>query len=231
MHADSMDQWTHQHVFLGPDHARNERRTQVVIGLCASMMVAEIVGGILFHSMALVADGLHMSTHAAALLIAAWAYAFARRHAYDLRFTFGTGKFGELGAFASAIVLAMIALLIGWESIGRLMHPLPIAFGEAITIAALGLCVNLASAWLLREKHDEDHAKDGEADHHDLNLRAAYVHVLADAAVSILAVIGLVTAWQLGWLWMDATMGIVGAGVIANWSWGLVRAAGAGVAR
>jgi cation diffusion facilitator family transporter len=121
----------------------------------------------------------------------------------------------------------MIALLIGWESIGRLMHPLPIAFGEAITIAVLGLCVNLASAWLLRDEHDEDHAKGGEAHHHDLNLRAAYVHVLADAAVSILAVIGLVTAWQLGWLWMDATMGIVGAGVIANWSWGLVRAAGA----
>jgi cation diffusion facilitator family transporter len=124
-------------------------------------------------------------------------------------------------------VLAMIALLIGWESIGRLMHPLPIAFGEAITIAVLGLCVNLARAWLLRDEHDEDHAKGGEAHHHDLNLRAAYVHVLADAAVSILAVIGLVTAWQLGWLWMDATMGIVGAGVIANWSWGLVRAAGA----
>jgi cation diffusion facilitator family transporter len=121
----------------------------------------------------------------------------------------------------------MIALLIGWESIGRLMHPLPIAFGEAITIAVLGLCVNLARAWLLRDEHDEDHAKGGEAHHHDLNLRAAYVHVLADAAVSILAVIGLVTAWQLGWLWMDATMGIVGAGVIANWSWGLVRAAGA----
>ena len=216
MHADSMDQWTHQHVFLGPDHARNERRTQIVIGLCASMMVAEIVGGILFHSMALVADGLHMSTHAAALLIAAWAYAFARRHADDLRFTFGTGKFGDLGAFASAIVLAMIALLIGWESIGRLMHPLPIAFGEAITIAVLGLCVNLLSAWLLRDEHDEDHAKSGEAHHHDLNLRAAYVHVLADAAVSILAVVGLATAWQLGWLWMDATMGIVGAGVIAN---------------
>ena len=124
-------------------------------------------------------------------------------------------------------MLAMIALLIGWESIGRLMHPLPIAFGEAITIAVLGLCVNLVSAWLLRDEHGEDHAKGGEAHHHDLNLRAAYVHVLADAAVSILAVIGLVTAWQLGWLWMDATMGIVGAGVIANWSWGLVRAAGA----
>ena len=223
MHAESMDQWRHQHVFLGRDHARNERRTRVVIGLCAAMMVAEIVGGILFGSMALVADGLHMSTHAAALLIAALAYGFARRRAHDPRFTFGTGKLGDLAGFTSAIVLAMIALLIGWESIGRLIHPVSIAFAEAIPIAALGLVVNLVSAWLLMDEHDDDH------DHHhrDLNLRAAYVHVLADAAVSILAVIGLATASAFGWLWMDATMGIIGALVIANWSWGLIRAAGA----
>jgi cation diffusion facilitator family transporter len=223
MHAESMDRWIHNHVFLGRDHARNERRTRVVIGLCAAMMVAEIVGGILFHSMALVADGLHMSTHAAALLIAALAYVFARRRAYDPRFTFGTGKLGDLAGFTSAIVLAMIALLIGWESIGRLMHPVPIAFAEAIPIAALGLGVNLISARLLMDEHDDDR----DHHHHDLNLRAAYVHVLADAAVSILAVIGLLTAWQFGWLWMDATMGIIGAVVIANWSWGLVGAAGA----
>jgi cation diffusion facilitator family transporter len=223
MHADSMDQWTHPHVFLGRDHVRNERRTRFVIGLCAAMMVAEIVGGIAFRSMALVADGLHMSTHAAALLIAALAYAFARRRAYDTRFTFGTGKLGDLAGFTSAIVLAMIALLIGWESIGRLMHPVPIAFAEAIPIAALGLGVNLVSARLLMDEHDDNR----DHHHHDLNLRAAYVHVLADAAVSILAVIGLVTAWQFGWLWMDATMGIIGAVVIANWSWGLMRAAGA----
>jgi cation diffusion facilitator family transporter len=223
MHAESMDQWTHQHVFLGRDHARNERRTRVVIGLCAAMMVTEIAGGILFRSMALVADGLHMSTHAAALLIAALAYGFARRRAHDPRFTFGTGKLGDLAGFTSAIVLAMIALLIGWESVGRLIHPVPIAFAEAIPIAALGLVVNLVSAWLLMDEHDDDH------DHHhrDLNLRAAYVHVLADAAVSILAVIGLATASAFSWLWMDATMGIIGALVIANWSWGLIRAAGA----
>jgi cation diffusion facilitator family transporter len=223
MHAESMDQWTHQHVFLGRDHARNERRTRVVIGLCAGMMVAEIVGGILFRSMALVADGLHMSTHAAALLIAALAYGFARRRAHDPRFTFGTGKLGDLAGFTSAIVLAMIALLIGWESTGRLIHPVPIAFAEAIPIAALGLVVNLVSACLLMDQHNDDL----DHDHRDLNLRAAYVHVLADAAVSILAVIGLATASAFGWLWMDATMGIIGALVIANWSWGLIRAAGA----
>jgi cation diffusion facilitator family transporter len=232
MHAQSTERWTHEHVFLGKDHARNERRTRVVIGLCAAMMAAEIIGGIIFGSMALVADGLHMSTHAAALLIAALAYNFARHRAHDPRFTFGTGKFGDLAGFTSAIVLAMIAMLIGWESVGRLLHPIPIAFDEAIPIAFLGLGVNLVSAWLLRDEHD-DHPRDAEdhPDHHhrhdDLNLRAAYVHVLADAAVSILAVVGLVTARAWGWLWMDAVMGIIGALVIANWSWRLVRAAGA----
>jgi cation diffusion facilitator family transporter len=227
MHAESMDQWTRDHVFLGRDHARNERRTQVVIGLCSVMMVAEIVGGVLFGSMALIADGLHMSTHAAALLIAALGYAFARRRAHDPRFTFGTGKLGDLAGFTGAIVLAMIALLIGWESIVRLFHSVPIAFAEAVPIAALGLGVNLVSAWLLRNEHDHQHSDAGEPHHPDLNLRAAYVHVLADAVVSILALVGLVTAWQFGWLWMDAAMGLLGALVIANWSWSLVRATGA----
>jgi cation diffusion facilitator family transporter len=143
MHAETMEGWTHDHVFLGADHARNERRTRIVIALCGTMMVAETVGGMLFRSMALVADGLHMSTHAAALLIAAMAYAFARRRANDRRFTFGTSKFGDLAGFTSAIVLAMIALLIAWESAARLFHPVPIAFNEAIPIAALGLGVNL----------------------------------------------------------------------------------------
>jgi cation diffusion facilitator family transporter len=229
MHAESMEVWTHDHVFLGADHARNERRTRIVIALCCTMMVAETVGGILFRSMALVADGLHMSTHAAALLIAATAYIFARRHANDRRFTFGTGKFGDLAGFTSAIVLAMIALLIAWESVARLVHPVPIAFNEAIPIAALGLGVNLLSAWLLRDEHDHDH-HDHSGDHRhsrDLNLRAAYVHVLADAAVSILAVIGLVIARELEWLWIDAAMGIIGAAVISNWALALMRAAGA----
>jgi cation diffusion facilitator family transporter len=229
MHAESIEGWTHNHVFLGADHARNERRTRIVIALCCAMMFAEIIGGILFRSMALVADGLHMATHAAALLIAATAYAFARRRANDGRFTFGTGKFGDLAGFTSAIVLAMIALLIACESVARLINPLPIAFNEAIPIATLGLGVNLLSAWLLRDEHDHDHHDHGPDHQHsrDLNLRAAYVHVLADAAVSILAVIGLVIARELGWLWIDAAMGIIGAAVISNWALGLVRAAGA----
>ena len=177
------------------------------------------------------------------------AYTYARRHARDERFAFGTGKLGDLAAFSSAIILALIALLIGWESVGRLLRPVPISFNQAIPVALLGLCVNVASGWLLRDDHDHAHHSHGHHDddahghdehdheassawhghgpHRDLNLRAAYVHVLADAAVSVLAVIGLVAGWQLGWIWMDPVMGIVGACVIANWSWGLVRAAGA----
>lgn len=243
MHSHSIDDFRHEHLFLGADHARNERKTWIVIALCGAMMVAEIGGGALFGSMALIADGLHMSTHAGALLIAALAYTYARRHAHDARFSFGTGKLGDLAAFASAVILAMIALLIAWESGVRLLHPVSIAFDEAIPVAVLGLGVNLASAWLLRDDHDHHHGHDhhdhgdhdhghgdhdhgGGSHHRDLNLRAAYVHVLADAAVSILAIVGLIAGRQLGWVWMDPLMGIVGACVIANWSWGLVRAAG-----
>jgi cation diffusion facilitator family transporter len=236
MHSHSMDDFRHEHLFLGADHARNERKTWTVIALCGAMMVAEIVGGALFGSMALMADGLHMSTHAGALLIAAFAYTYARRHAHDPRFTFGTGKLGDLAAFTSAIVLAMIALLIAGESVVRLLHPVSIAFDEAIAVAVLGLGVNLASAWLLRDDHDHhhhghdhghqhaspheehDHADHARDHHRDLNLRAAYVHVLADAAVSILAIVGLLAGRELGWIWMDPVMGIVGACVIANWS-------------
>jgi cation diffusion facilitator family transporter len=239
MHTETLDSWRHEHVFLGPQHARNERRSWAVVLLCGTMMAAEIVGGWLWGSMALVADGLHMSTHAGALVIAASAYAYARRHARDERFAFGTGKLGDLAAFASAIVLAMIALLIGYESLDRLFHPVAIAFDEAIPLAALGLGVNLVSAWLLHEERPEAAADHGHAhagghahdhDHHhhhaDHNLRAAYVHVIADAAVSILAVIGLTAGRVLGWVWMDPAMGIVGMLVIASWSWNLIRAAG-----
>jgi cation diffusion facilitator family transporter len=225
MHEHSLEPWTHEHVFLGAHHARNERKTWAVIALCGAMMAAEIVGGLLFHSMALIADGLHMSTHAGALLIAAMAYTYARRHARDPRFAFGTGKLGDLAAFTSAVALALVALLIGVESVGRLLHPVSIAFREAIVIAALGLCVNLASAWLLRDEPDHDHHHADQ--HRDLNLRSAYVHVVADAAVSVLAIVGLTAGLALGWIWMDAVMGFLGAGVIANWSWGLIRAAGA----
>jgi cation diffusion facilitator family transporter len=243
MHAESLDPWRHEHVFLGPHHQRNERRSWGVVALCGTMMSAEIVGGWLWGSMALVADGLHMSTHAGALVIAASAYAYARRHASDERFAFGTGKLGDLAAFSSAIVLAMIALLIGYESLGRLFQPVPIAFDQAIPLATLGLAVNLVSAWLLHEErpdgasaghrhphghehalHDHHHPHDHHADH---NLRAAYVHVMADAAVSVLAVIGLTAGRVLGWVWLDPAMGLIGMAVILNWSWSLVRVSGA----
>jgi cation diffusion facilitator family transporter len=227
MHAHSIDQWRHEHVFLGAHHDRNERRSWAVVALCVTMMTAEIVGGMLWGSMALVADGLHMSTHAAALVIAALAYAYARRHARDDRFAFGTGKLGDLAACASAIVLAMIALVIDYESLARLFRPVSIAFGEAIPLAALGLGVNLISARLLRDDHDHDIAlAHDRGDHHhhaDHNLRAAYLHVVADAAVSLMALLGLSAGRILGWVWMDPVTGIIGALVIANWSWSPVR--------
>lgn len=319
----------HHHNFLSPAHEASERRTWAVIWLCAAMMVGEIVGGLLFGSIALVADGLHMSTHAGALLLAALAYTYSRRHASDPRFSFGTGKLGDLAGYTSAIILAAISVLIGYEAVQRLLHPVAIHFREAIPIATLGLAVNVASAWLLsqgghhhhhghehaHEEHDheaevrelstglgllrvevfedavppcfrvaleygrlevgeitietvrpdgvrqkfrfEDHGEFlqstdiipepheftatlrlgeethvlafAEHDHHhhrDNNLRAAVVHVLADAAVSVLVIAGLVLARSFGWNWMDPLAGIVGALVIASWSYGLIRDTG-----
>jgi cation diffusion facilitator family transporter len=313
----------HSHVFLGAGHARNERRTWMVIWLCGAMMIAEIAGGLVFGSIALVADGMHMSTHAGALLLAALAYTYAHKHAEDPRFTFGTGKLGDLAGFASAIILAMIALLIGYEAIIRAIDPVPIHFAEAIPIAGLGLVVNIVSAWLLAgghdhhhghavaHNHDEAHAittrsgvlllrifEDGvpprfrlraasgpvppaetvtietsrsdgthqvfamsdrndflesiqvipephefaaavqigeasyavgfeehthAAAHRDNNIRAAVVHVMADAAVSVLVIAGLLLARTFGWLWMDPLAGLIGACVIASWSLGLIR--------
>jgi cation diffusion facilitator family transporter len=323
----------HRHVFLGEGHEQSERKTWAVIWLCGAMMIAEIVGGLLFGSIALVADGLHMSTHAGALLLAALAYTYARKRADDPKFTFGTGKFGDLAGFTSAVILAMITLLIAYESITRLFAPVPIHFAEAIPIACLGLAVNIASAWLLSSGghhhghshghthdghgHDEVHhistasgvvllevfedrapprfrlrAANGSApvaqatsvetvrpdgtrqlfamkdqgsylesveeipephvftarvriDHQDYpvvfeehehahesanrdnNMRAAIIHVIADAAVSVLVITGLLLARTFGWLWMDPLAGIVGAAVIASWSYGLVRDTGA----
>ena len=320
----------HPHIFLGAGHEQSERKTWSVIWLCGAMMCAEIVGGLLFGSIALVADGLHMSTHAGALLLAALAYSYARRHAADTNFTFGTGKFGDLAGFTSAIVLAMIAVLIGYESVTRILAPIEIHFAEAIPIACLGLAVNIASAWLLssgshhhghshggQEDHDEahlietpsgdfilevfeegvpprfrlrvangpvpagemmrittvrpggaqqefmlvprgdflesveiipephaftaqlsigtatyttvfeEHAHGHEAAGHDNNMRAAIIHVMADAAVSVLVIVGLLLARTLGWLWMDPLAGIAGACVIASWSYGLIRDTGA----
>lgn len=323
---------SHPHVFLGKGHAKSESRTWKVIWLCTAMMVLEIVGGVWFGSIALVADGLHMSTHAGALLLAALAYTFARKHADDPRFSFGTGKLGDLAGFSSAIILAMISLLIGYEAVSRIFSPVQIHFAEAIPIACLGLCVNIASAWLLsgggdghshghshgHDEHDNDESKpvetalgtltldvfedgvpprfrlyadtaplpepkqvtietvrpDGtrqsfvmtdqghylesgedipepheftanvrigaddyavafeEHEHaaagtgRDNNMRAAIVHVIADAAVSVLVIIGLVLAKLFGWLWMDPLAGIIGAFVIASWALGLIRDTG-----
>jgi cation diffusion facilitator family transporter len=230
MHTHSLEPWTHDHVFLGHRHLRNERRTWFVVAITAIMMVGEIAAGSYFGSMALLADGWHMATHAAALGIAAAAYLFARRQARNSRFTFGTGKFGDLAAFSSAIILAMIALQIAYESAVRLVHPVPIAYGEAILVAALGLGVNLVSAWLLRDTPDHDHHGHGHSHGHhhgDNNLRAAYVHVLADAATSILAILALVMAMLLQWVWADPAVGIVGSLVIASWAYGLIRDSGA----
>jgi cation diffusion facilitator family transporter len=246
----------HNHVFLGEGHEQNERRTWMVIALCSFMMVAEIAGGVLFGSIALVADGLHMSTHASALLLTALAYRYARHHVDDERFSFGTGKLGDLAGFTSAIVLAMIALLIGYEAISRLFWPVPIHFGEAIPIAALGLIVNVASVLLLsggnhhhdhqhghEHGHEQGHEHDHDAHHHghqasdheharhtahrDNNMRAAIIHVFADAAVSVLVIAGLTLALLLGWTWMDPVVGLVGAVVIAAWAYTLIRDTGA----
>ena len=235
----------HRHLFLAADHARSERRTWSVIVLCGAMMAAEIAGGLLFGSIALVADGLHMSTHAGALLLAALAYRYARRHAEDERFSFGTGKFGELAAFSSAIILLIIAIQVAYESAVRLHSPEPIAYGEAIAVAVLGLFVNLVSAWLLAGSHqhhhhhhaehhhddhgghDHQHHDHGHHQHHDNNLRAAYLHVLADAATSLLAIGALLIGMYLGWSWADAAVGLIGSAVIASWAYGLIRDAGA----
>jgi cation diffusion facilitator family transporter len=232
MHSQFIDPWTHNHSFLGEHHSKHERRTWTVVILTACMMVAEIIGGTLFGSLALVADGWHMATHVMALAIAALAYLFARRHAQDARFSLGTGKFGELAAFASAIILGMIALGVAYESILRLAHPIAIHFREAIPIAVVGLCVNLASAWLLHDDHDHAHDHDhreagGQARHHrDINLRAAYVHVIADALTSVLAILGLSVAWAFGWNFIDPLVGLVGSVVIASWALSLIRSAG-----
>ncbi|MDT3688054.1 MAG: CDF family Co(II)/Ni(II) efflux transporter DmeF [Pseudorhodoplanes sp.] len=235
MHSHSIEPWQHRHVFLGASHARHERRVWLVVGLTAIMMVAEIAAGTIFGSMALLADGWHMSTHAAALSISAFAYRFARKHADDAQFSFGTGKVGELAAFASACILGLIAVLIAYESLVRLFSPVSIRFNEALTVAVIGLLVNLVSAWLLfddedhhRHHHHDDHAGHHHHHHsHDSNIRAAYLHVVADALTSILAIVALLVGRFQGWVFLDPVIGIVGALVIARWSVGLLRSVGA----
>ncbi len=223
-----VERWRHGHDF-NLDTQEGERRTRLVVILTACMMVVEIAAGYLFGSMALLADGWHMGTHVAALSIAVFAYRYARRHADNPRFSFGTGKVTALGGFASAVALAVVAMMMGLESVGRLVAPETIRFDEAIVVAVIGLVVNLVSAWLLQggdaghHHGGHDHHHDHTAHHHhDHNLRAAYLHVLADALTSVLAIVALVAGKLLGWVWMDAFMGLVGAALITRWAYGLV---------
>jgi cation diffusion facilitator family transporter len=219
--------YTHEHVFLGASHDQNARRTLWVVALTVIMMIGEISAGYLTGSMALLADGFHMATHAGALGIAAVAYGYARRHASSSIYSFGTGKVGDLGGFASALVLGLVAIGIGFESVLRLFEPTQVQFGTATLIAIVGLIVNIASALLLSGGHDHQHDHPHEHNHgthgHDNNLRSAYVHVLADALTSILAIVALLAGRYLGWVWLDPAMGIIGALVIARWAWTLMR--------
>lgn len=221
MHIHNIHTWKHTHQFHAVD-TKGERNTRLVIALTLTMMVIEIAVGYLSGSMALLADGWHMGTHAVALGITAFAYYYARRHAENPNYSFGTGKVGTLGGFASAAVLAVIALLMGVESISRLINPHPIRFSEAILVAVIGLSVNIVSALLLQDKHRHDHDHTEGKHHHDHNLRAAYLHVIADALTSLLAIVALVAGKALGWVWMDPVMGIVGAIIITKWAHGLL---------
>jgi cation diffusion facilitator family transporter len=245
MSNDRDDLWFETHNFLGARHERHERRTWMVVGLTAVMMVAEIAAGTIYNSMALLADGWHMATHAGALGLSALAYSFARRHARNPRFSFGTGKVGDLAGYTSAVILGIAALMIAWESVVRLTAPRSIAFDEALLVAIVGLAVNLASAALLWSKHDHDHDHghdhqhdhghdhgDDHGDDHahghraDYNIRAAYMHVLADALTSVLAIAALAAGRWLGLAWLDPLMGVIGAAVILHWSIGLARNTG-----
>lgn len=226
MHIHTLDQWQHTHDFL-VDQKQAERNTQIVMLITAVTMVVEIIAGTVFGSMALLADGWHMATHVAAFGITVFAYRYARQHANDDQYTFGTGKVSVLGGFASAVALAVIAFVMAFESVERFLQPQGIQFNEALGVACLGLVVNLVSAWLLHGEHahGHDHSHHGEHAHHhheDHNLKAAYIHVLADALTSVLAIFALFAGKFLGWIWLDAAMGLVGAGVITKWAYDLV---------
>ncbi len=225
MNAKEQHPRKHHHVFGNDQHQKGERRTRWVVAITLVMMAIEIVAGMAFGSMALLADGWHMATHAAALGVTVFAYSYARKHATNPRYSFGTGKVGALGGFASAISLALVALAVTGESLNRLLSPVEIHFGEAIGVATIGLIVNVVCALLLREDHGHHHHHGGghHHHHHDHNLRGAYLHVMADALTSVLAILALVLGSQFGWAWMDPAMGIVGAVIIARWSWGLLH--------
>jgi cation diffusion facilitator family transporter len=230
--------WTHDHVYLGAGHERAEARTRFVVYITAAFMGVEIVAGLVFGSMALLADGVHMATHVGALGLATWAYWMARKHAANPRFSFGSGKFGDLAAFASALILGLVSLAVAGESVSRLYAPVTISYREAILVAALGLAINIVSAFALQDSHDHGHAHVDEhghaheggghdhAAHTDHNLRAAYVHVLADAATSVAALIALGLGAAYGWSALDPVVGLLGAAVIARWSIQLIQQAG-----
>ncbi|MHC4080668.1 MAG: CDF family Co(II)/Ni(II) efflux transporter DmeF [Planctomycetota bacterium] len=236
MSTDAIDGWTHDHAFGQDRPMPGERRTLIVVAITATMMVVEITCGVLYGSMALLADGLHMASHAIALVIAYGAYVFARRYARDERFSFGTGKVNSLAGFTGAILLAGFALMMAWESIDRLFHPVVIQFNQAIVVAIIGLVVNAVSAVILGghghahgEGHDQGHTHGGDHDHRhhhhdDHNLRSAYLHVIADALTSLFAIIALLGGKFLGLAWLDPVMGIVGATLVAHWSVGLAQA-------
>jgi len=226
MHRTDRSRFQHSHDFVH-DFSKGEGRTRIVIAITGVMMVVEITAGLLSHSMALLADGWHMSTHVAAFLITALAYYFTRRHSSNAQFSFGTGKIGVLGGFASAVVLSVVAFLMAGESVHRIFVPLPIHFNEAIAIACVALTVNLVCAVLLKEHHhhghdDHEHHYD-HAKNYDLNLRAAYLHVLADAFTTFLAIAALTSGKFFGWSWLDPVVGLVGSGVVFSWAYGLLR--------
>ena len=215
--------WTHGHVFLGHAHDRAEARARLAALVTALFMVVEITAGFVYRSMALLADGVHMATHVGALGLAAGAYWLARRHAANTRFSFGSGKFGDLAAFSSAIVLGLTAVAVAGESISRLINPAKVAYGDALLIAVIGLCVNLVSAFILKDDHHHDHDHGHRHGGHDNNMRAAYMHVLADAATSLLAIAALACGYYFGLGILDPVAALVGAFVIASWAYGLIR--------
>ncbi|MDE2039556.1 MAG: CDF family Co(II)/Ni(II) efflux transporter DmeF [Elusimicrobia bacterium] len=231
MHTESLDQWTHDHSFGQHRRRKGESRTLAVTAITGTMMAVEVAAGVAFGSMALLADGLHMASHAAALGISALGYYFARRHARDARFNFGTGKMNSLAAFASAVILAVVAVMMAWESVSHLLSPVAIDFGKAIPIAGAGLLVNVVSVLILGAGHEHEH-HEGEEHHddhhheHDHNLLAAYLHVLADAITSVLAIVALLLGKFYGLRWLDPVMGLVGAGLVTHWASGLIKASG-----
>lgn len=233
MNPDNLSAWTHDHAF-NPGNQAAERGTRLVMWITAAMMVVEIVAGWWFNSMALLADGWHMSSHAFAIGMSAFAYAAARKYSSDARFAFGTWKIEILGGFASAIFLLGVALMMVVASIERIFSPQPIHYQEAIVVAVLGLAVNLICALILGKAHHHDHGDhhhghdhhDHDEHHHDLNLKSAYLHVIADAATSVLAIVALVGGWLYGWAWLDPVMGIVGAMLVASWAKGLLTETG-----